>query len=121
MGKRRNPKDPPVEHRFKPGNPGGSSPKGKRISTWMVELGQLDVLPDPDKLPVNGKIALARIKKAMTPNGEYSTETILDRTEGKMSQTFKLEGDAITGVMTDEQKRQAAKNMLDNLKPIDGA
>ena len=66
------------------GNPGGA-PKGKRISTWMLELGQLAELPDPDTLPINGRIALARIEAAMLDHGERSTEIILDRTEGKLS------------------------------------
>ena len=66
------------------GNPGGA-PKGKRISTWMLELGQLTELPDPDTLPINGRIASARIMSAMEPGGERSTELILDRTEGKLT------------------------------------
>jgi hypothetical protein len=87
IGKRRNPKDPPKEHRFKPGksgNPGGAA-KGKRISTWMLELGQLVDLPDPATLPINGRIALARIEAAMLDRGERSTEIIMDRTEGKLT------------------------------------
>ena len=57
---------------------------GKRISTWLVELGQLSELPDPDTLPINGRIALARIEDAMGARGERATEIILDRTEGKL-------------------------------------
>lgn len=68
------------------GNPGGS-PKGKRISTWMVELGQMGELPDPDTLPVNGRIAHARLKAAMGEDGERSTEIVLDRTEMKQPET----------------------------------
>ena len=70
------------------GNPGGS-PVGKRISTWMVELGQS---PEPltqaqiDKLPYNGKVAWARLKRAAKidagSEGERSAEILLDRTEG---------------------------------------
>ena len=77
------------------GNPGGA-PKGKRISTWMVELGQLTQtqLKKAERgLPVNGKIALARIRAAMnagSKQGNGATEIILDRTEGKVVQ--KLEG-----------------------------
>ena len=93
MGKRRNPKDPPKDHQFKPGqsgNPGGVA-AGKRISTWLVELGQMSKLPDPDTLPINGRIALARIQAAMTDRGERSTEIILDRTEGKLKPEEKPE------------------------------
>lgn len=89
---------PPKEHQFKPGvsgNPGGV-PKGKRISTWMAELGEMseaELRKIARKLPVNGKIALARMRAAMNPGskqGNGATEMILDRTEGKVAQ--KLEG-----------------------------
>lgn len=43
MGKRRNPNNPPKDHQFKPGqsgNPGGVA-GGKKVSTWLIELGQL--------------------------------------------------------------------------------
>ena len=75
---------------WKPGksaNPGGV-PKGKRISTWLAELGDMDVLPDAATLPVNGRIALARIKKAMTDKGERSAEFIANLTEDKKPQTY---------------------------------
>lgn len=62
---------PPIEHRFQTGNPGGSAPKGKRITTWMAEFGEksLDELPKIkskafDKLPINAQIALRRIYRA---------------------------------------------------------
>ena len=71
------------------GNPGGA-PKGKRISTWMVELGQMEVLPDPHTLPVNGRIALARIQKAMLLSGDRAVEILLDRTEGSVKQVHEL-------------------------------
>lgn len=93
MGKRRNPKDPPAEFRFKPGqsgNPGGV-PKGKRISTWMRELGEMDKLPAPEKLTINGRIALARIKQAMKENfGTADANLIIERTEGKMPQRIEV-------------------------------
>lgn len=69
-------------------NPGGQ-PKGKRISTWMAELGEMapSEWPKIEKtLPANGLIALARIKAAMGKGGEKSTEIIQDRTEGKVVQ-----------------------------------
>ncbi len=74
---------------FKPGksgNPGGV-PKGKRISTWMVELGRLDSLPDPSTLPINGQIALKMLRNALEDGGERATEIILDRTEDKLPET----------------------------------
>lgn len=76
---------------WKPGvcpNPGGQ-PKGKRVSTWMAELGEMtpaQLAKVSPSLPVNGKIALARIQSAMGRGGEKSTEMILDRTEGKVVQ-----------------------------------
>ena len=87
MGKRRNPNNPPKDHQFKPGqsgNPGGVA-GGKKVSTWLIELGQLAELPDADALPVNGRIALARINDALQPGGDRSTALILDRTEGKLT------------------------------------
>ena len=70
---------------FTKGNhPVGSAPKGKRISTWMAEFGDMppSKWPKPDKLPANGRIAMARVLKAMTQDGIKDTELILDRTEG---------------------------------------
>lgn len=87
MGKRRNPNNPPKAHQFKPGqsgNPGGVA-GGKKVSTWLIELGQLAELPDADTLPINGRIALARINDALQPGGDRSTALILDRTEGKLT------------------------------------
>lgn len=59
---------PPVEHRFKPGNPGGSAPRGKRITTWMAEFGEIPASKWPAKdspafkrLPGNAQIALRRL------------------------------------------------------------
>lgn len=91
-------KRPPKDKQFKPGqsgNPGGV-PKGKRVSTWMAELGEMtpaELKRVERKLPVNGKIAMARIRVAMdsrSKHGNGATEIILDRTEGKVAQ--KLEG-----------------------------
>ncbi len=78
---------PPVEHQFKIGNPGGSAPKGKRISTYMAQYGDLPPSKWPtakqlEKLPANASIALARLKKARRYDGIRDTELILDRTEG---------------------------------------
>lgn len=67
-----NPLPPPIEHRFKPGNtanPGGA-PRGKRISTWMAEFGEVppSKWPKKDKLskmPANARIAIVRLRKAL--------------------------------------------------------
>lgn len=81
---------------YKPGqsgNPGGI-PAGKRISTWMLELGAMSVAEltkIKPTLPVNGLIALARIKSSLGLGGERSTEIILDRTEGKVVQPIEGE------------------------------
>ncbi len=82
-----NPIPPPIEHRFKPGNPGGSAPRGKRISTWMAEFGEMPPSKWPSKdrlkkMPANASIAMARIRKAATKDGLRDTELVLDRTEG---------------------------------------
>lgn len=76
-------------------NPGGA-PKGKRISTWMAELGQEDPA-DWERLvknagnPGNGLIALARLKRAMAEEGgEQSANIVLDRTEGSVKQVHEI-------------------------------
>lgn len=84
-----NPLPPPIETRWKPGvsaNPGGV-PKGKRISTWMAEFGEMTPSKWPSKkqlakMPANASIAMARIRKSATASGLRDTELVLDRTEG---------------------------------------
>lgn len=102
-GKGRNGKQPPVETRWKPGvspNPGGV-PKGKRISTWMLEIGamtadefaQFEKDADAGKVPVFGVIALARIRDASTvgsKNANGASDIVLDRTEGKVPQDHRV-------------------------------
>ena len=86
---------PPIETRFKKGdinNPKGA-PTGKRISTWMRELGEkspdeLDRIEKRKGTPNNALIAIARIRKAKGSNGERSTEIILDRTEGSLAKNI---------------------------------
>lgn len=63
-----NPLPPPAEYRFKPGNAGGSAPRGKRITTWMAEFGEQPPAKWPKKnsdaferLPGNAQIALRRL------------------------------------------------------------
>lgn len=78
---------PREDTQFKPGvspNPGGA-PKGKRISTWMAELGDMNPArwPDPSELPANGLIAMERLKAAMTDEGCRDTQLIADMTESK--------------------------------------
>ncbi|MDE2107008.1 MAG: hypothetical protein KGL39_57910 [Patescibacteria group bacterium] len=84
---------PPVEHRFQKGvaaNPGGV-PKGKRISTYMAEYGEMDPADWPDekdaskKLSANARIALARLRRAAREEGIRDAELILDRTEGAVA------------------------------------
>ena len=82
---------PREDTQFKPGvspNPGGA-PKGKRISTWMAELGDMNPArwPDPSELPANGLIAIERLKSAMTDEGCRDTQLIADLTENKTTTT----------------------------------
>jgi hypothetical protein len=85
----------PEGKRWKPGqsgNPGGA-PKGKRISTWMLELGEMTEyqLKKLGPLPMNGRIALARIRAAANERSKFgngATDTILERTEGKVAQAL---------------------------------
>ena len=90
-GRQTNPKLPPIETRFKPGksgNEGGGHP-GKRISTWMAELGELDPKEWPKesgRLSANARTAMARLRRSMCADGIRDTEVVLDRTEGPMKQ-----------------------------------
>lgn len=92
--------NPSLSTRFQPGvsgNPGGR-PKGKAISTWMVEFGEMSPTEFAKvrikHLPMNGRIALARMRDAMgvTPRAVSSTNLIQDRTEGKISQPLEFLG-----------------------------
>jgi hypothetical protein len=79
------------------GNPGGR-PKGKAISTWMAEFGEMTPAEFSrvkiKNLPMNGRIALARLRDAMgsRPGAVSSTSLIQDRTEGKVSQPLNFLG-----------------------------
>jgi hypothetical protein len=106
---------PREDTQFKPGdrgNPGGC-PKGKRISTWMAELGDMNpaLWPNPSKLPANGLIAMERLKAAMTDEGCRDTQLIADITESKPQPP------ALSIVIPEQ--RQAIINKLDGFeKPI---
>ena len=71
-------------------NPGGA-PTGKRISTWMVEFGnmtqeQLDAV-DQKTLTQNAHIALARVRQSRNeenPGSNAATDLIMNRTEGPL-------------------------------------
>lgn len=79
-------------------NPSGG-PSGKKISAWMIELGQktrreVQELYDSGTLATNGLIAAARLLKSASFDGVRDTEVVLDRTEGKVEQKYdgKFEG-----------------------------
>lgn len=78
---------PSEDTQFKIGNPGnpGGAPRGKRISTWLAELGEMGSLPDPETLPINGRIALAQIQEAMGKRGIKSAQFVADLTESKQA------------------------------------
>jgi hypothetical protein len=108
-GKGRNGKQPPKEHRWKPGvspNPGGA-PKGKRVSTWMLELGNMSEADleaylvkefgsdNERNLPMNARLALRCIRDGMAEgakNANGALDTYQDRTEGKVAQVHKMAG-----------------------------
>src|SRR5258708_7880024 len=94
-------------------NPGGQ-PKGKRITTFMAEIGQLDKLPKPKTLCINGQLAIARIKKALTPNGDRAAEIIIERTEGPLDRNINLKTDGILNGKSEEQIKDILKRGLEN-------
>ena len=112
------PPKPDPKNLFKPGqsgNPGGMA-RGKKISTWMVELGQSPkVLTESqvEALPYNGKVAWARLKRAAKldagSEGERSAEILLDRTEGGVDKktTLTVRGD-VSALPIQTQKELAA-------------
>lgn len=100
-GKKKMPKGKPWQP-GQSGNPGGV-PKGKRISTWMAEFGEMSEAQlrkiKKSTLPMNGKIALGRLRAAasLRKDANAATETILERTEGKVTQPL---GDPGGGPLT---------------------
>jgi hypothetical protein len=104
--------------------------RGKKISTWMVELGQSPkslTQEQVDKLPYNGKVAWARLKRAAKldagSEGERSAEILLDRTEGGVDKktTLTIRGD-VASLPIETQKELAASFSanLDETEPTDG-
>ncbi len=110
---------PPLEHCFKPGNPGGSAPKGKRVSTWMAELGEVDPAdwPKKKKISANERIARARVIAAMTKQGLRDTELILNRTEGAIESTPQLP--MLQGIAAAILAMKAAGVALKKAEPIE--
>jgi hypothetical protein len=99
---------------FKPGQSGNPSgaPKGKRISTWLVELGQLDELPDPKTLPINGQIAHAQLTEALTEKGVRSAEFVAGLTELKTQEPS-------TPAASVEAARHVLQELAELSKPLD--
>ena len=90
----------PIEHCWPKGvsaNPGGA-PKGKRITTWLAELGEMacelwpvEGSPEFLKLPGNARIALAQLRRAMmTDDGLPAAMWAADRVEGGVDRTVHL-------------------------------
>lgn len=67
-------------------NPQGLA-KGKRMSTWMIQLSELDELPRPETLTVMGRIALKCLEKALE-GGSREAEFIAELTELKTPATI---------------------------------
>ena len=70
---------------FKKGNSGypDGRPKGKKLSTWILELGAMDEMPDEDTLPAFGRIARTHILAAQEAKGIRAAEWIANLTEKK--------------------------------------
>ena len=90
----------PADKTWKPGicpNPGGA-PKGKRISTWLAEYGDMDLSDDEirDKLARpgltrNARAALAQLLRAGDPvDGLPAAAWAADRVEGGVDRTVHL-------------------------------
>lgn len=77
-------------------NPGGAA-KGKRISTWMAEIGQMSEEDEAafrkrKDLPRFARVALSIIDRAETGGTQANgaADTLLDRTEGRVPQEHRL-------------------------------
>ncbi len=89
----------PADTLWKPGvsaNPGGA-PKGKRVSTWLAEFGNMtdeDLAwweSHPAKLTQNAQIALAQLRRAKDQlDGLPAAMWAADRVEGGVDRTVHL-------------------------------
>ena len=113
--------------RWKPGqsgNPGGV-PKGKRISTWLAEYGDMPVenwpvpgTPAFNRLPGNARIALAQLRRALEQeDGLPAAAWAADRVEGGVDRTVHLTHKQ-EAPLSLEAAREAMK-ALDQAKPDD--
>ena len=85
----------PASKMFRPGksgNPGGAVP-GRRISSYLVEFGQMspEDWPDPANLPANARIAISQLRRAMSEeDGLPAAQWAADRVEGGVDRTIRL-------------------------------
>lgn len=76
-------------------NPGGA-PKGKRITTWLAEFGEMTRAEWPtaeqlQKMPANASIAIAQLLRAQDPtDGLPAAAWAADRVEGGVDRTVHL-------------------------------
>ena len=96
-------KDPPKEYRFKPGqsgNPGGR-PKGDGVISKAV-IRQLAELDPRTLKSIAEKIVAALIKKALK-GGIFHAQFLADRSEGKVKDVLKIEGEDLMPGVSDEE------------------
>ncbi len=88
----------PADSLWKPGvsaNPGGA-PKGKRITTWLAEFGEMPRSDWPtdeqlQKMPANASIAIAQLRRATDQiDGLPAAAWAADRVEGGVDRTVHL-------------------------------
>ena len=93
-------------------NPGGA-PKGKRISTWLAELGDKKEFPDEKKLTINGRIALKLLRIGLNSDKDSASvsadELTMNRTEGLLQQTVKMQTDELSQLSADERRKIVEK------------
>lgn len=86
------PGKPPIEHQFKPGNPGGPGmPKGHRtMKTILQEIYDTEIIGidpktnEPRKMTMGEAIAMGQFKMAAKGNTK-AFNAIMDRLEGKVA------------------------------------
>jgi hypothetical protein len=115
-----NPPPPPKHTQFKKGEPSanpGGQPKGRRLSTWLMRiaeeplpvfLGKLKKIEAAkkrgEKIDMTVGEAIARAAAAKAFNGDmFATPWIAERTEGKVKDVLKLEGESKLPHLSDEQ------------------
>ena len=108
------PGKPPLEHRFRPGNPGGGRPRGTSLERAIKKLAKegLTVTDSSGKERHVGLEDLARVAFLRASRGDFRFWTaILERLDGKVTQPIKLDG--LLGLQSAQQDGAATPEEIE--------